>query len=84
MMSSSLTGNHQRKYPQGEATRIYSLSKEEIPMAKVVYRGNEYDTEHRRQQKQQLQQEPQQYNEVYRGVKFVKKEVKWKLHSFSI
>lgn len=41
-------------------------------MAKVVYRGVEYDTEHRMQQKQQVQQEPQQYNEAYRGVKFVK------------
>lgn len=40
-------------------------------MAKVVYRGVEYDTEIRRQQ-QQVQQEPQQYNEAYRGVKFVK------------
>lgn len=45
-------------------------------MTKAVYRGNEYDTEHRRQQKQQLQQEPQQYNENYRGVKFVKRNVK--------
>lgn len=43
-------------------------------MATVVYRGVPYDTEHRRQQKQQIQQEPQQYNEVYRGVKFVKEE----------
>jgi hypothetical protein len=40
-------------------------------MAKVVYRGVEYDTEIRRQQ-HQVQQEPQQYNEAYRGVKFVK------------
>ena len=30
-------------------------------MSKVVYRGVEYDT-----------QKPQQYNETYRGVKFVK------------
>lgn len=39
-------------------------------MSKVVYRGVEYDTEVRRQQ--QTQQEPQQHNEAYRGVKFVK------------
>jgi hypothetical protein len=32
-------------------------------MATVVYRGVPYDTEHRRQQKQQIQQEPQQYND---------------------
>jgi len=40
-------------------------------MAKVVYRGVSYDTEVRRQQNQS-QQQPQQYNEAYRGVKFVK------------
>ena len=39
-------------------------------MAKVVYRGNAYDTEERRQQ--QAQQQPQQYNEVYRGIKYTK------------
>jgi hypothetical protein len=39
-------------------------------MAQVVYRGVAYDTELRRQS--QLQQEPQQHNESYRGVKFVK------------
>ena len=39
-------------------------------MSKVVYRGVEYDTEVRRQQQQA--QQPQQYNETYRGVKFVK------------
>ena len=39
-------------------------------MSKVVYRGVAYDTEVRRQQ--QAQQQPQQQNEVYRGVKFVK------------
>jgi hypothetical protein len=43
-------------------------------MAKVIYRGVEYDTELRRQaQAQQQQQQPQQYNETYRGVKFVKR-----------
>jgi hypothetical protein len=41
-------------------------------MSKVVYRGVEYDTAIRRQQLQQAQQQPQQYNETYRGVKFVK------------
>jgi hypothetical protein len=42
-------------------------------MSKVVYRGVEYDTEHRRQAQSQQQQQPQQYNETYRGVKFVKR-----------
>jgi hypothetical protein len=41
-------------------------------MSKVVYRGVEYDTVVRRQQQAQVQQQPQQYNEAYRGVKFVK------------
>jgi hypothetical protein len=40
-------------------------------MSKVVYRGASYDTEVRRQE--QTQQQPQQHNETYRGVKFVKK-----------
>jgi len=39
-------------------------------MSRVVYRGTAYDTEVRKQQ--QAQQQPQQYNEVYRGVKYVK------------
>ena len=39
-------------------------------MAKVVYRGTAYDTEVRKQQ--QAQQQPQQYNETYRGVRYVK------------
>ena len=39
-------------------------------MSQVVYRGVSYDTEVRRQE--QAQQQPQQQNEVYRGVKFVK------------
>ena len=43
-------------------------------MAKVVYRGVEYDTVRQQQQQQQLQQQPQQHNETYRGVKFVKEE----------
>jgi hypothetical protein len=43
-------------------------------MTKIVYRGVAYDTEVRRQQ--QVQQQPQQYNETYRGVKFVKEEKK--------
>ena len=37
-------------------------------MSKVVYRGAAYDTDHRRQQ----QQQPQAYNEAYRGIKYVK------------
>jgi len=41
-------------------------------MSKVVYRGVEYDTVQRRQAQSQVQQQPQQYNETYRGVKFVK------------
>jgi hypothetical protein len=40
-------------------------------MSNVVYRGVPYDTEVRRQQ-QQAQQQPQQHNETYRGIKFVK------------
>jgi hypothetical protein len=40
-------------------------------MSRVVYRGVYYDTDARRQQQVQAQQ-PQQYNEAYRGVKFVK------------
>ena len=39
-------------------------------MSQVVYRGVAYDTEVRKQE--QAQQQPQQYNETYRGVKFVK------------
>ena len=42
-------------------------------MSKVVYRGQEYDTSLYRQQRQE-QQQPQQHNEVYRGVKFVKED----------
>ena len=36
-------------------------------MSKVVYRGQPYDTEVRKQN--QAQQHPQQYNQVYRGIK---------------
>ena len=39
-------------------------------MSQAVYRGVPYNTENRKQA--QTQQQPQQYNEVYRGVKFVK------------
>ena len=39
-------------------------------MSKVVYRGVPYDTEVRKQE--QAQQQPQQYDAQYRGVKFVK------------
>jgi uncharacterized protein YhbP (UPF0306 family) len=41
-------------------------------MSKVVYRGVQYDTDLRRQQQSQQQQQHQQYNEAYRGIKFVK------------
>ena len=39
-------------------------------MSQVVYRGVLYDTEVSKQQ--QSQQQPQQYDAQYRGVKFVK------------
>jgi hypothetical protein len=52
-----------------EGTQIY-LSKGANLMSQVVYRGVAYDTEIRRQE--QAQQQPQQHNETYRGVKFVK------------
>jgi hypothetical protein len=39
-------------------------------MSQVVYRGVPSDTEVRRQD--QTQQQPQQYDAQYRGVKFVK------------
>lgn len=42
------------------------------PMSRVVYRGVEYDTQKRLEYQQQMMQQPQQYNETYRGVKFVK------------
>ena len=47
-------------------------------MSKVVYRGVEYDTQKRIEYQQQMQQQAQQYNETYRGVKFVKEGHKWK------
>jgi len=47
-------------------------------MSKVVYRGVEYDTEKRIAYQQQMMQQPQQYNETYRGIKFVKEGHKWK------
>jgi hypothetical protein len=39
-------------------------------MSQAVYRGVPYNTENRKQA--QTQQQPQQHNEVYRNVKFVK------------
>ena len=53
-------------------------------MSKVVYRGVEYDTQKRLEYQQQMMQQPQQYNETYRGVKFVKEGHKWILTSFVI
>ena len=47
-------------------------------MSKVVYRGVEYDTEKRIQYQQQMQQQAQQYNETYRGVRYVKEGHKWR------
>jgi hypothetical protein len=41
-------------------------------MAKVVYRGIEYDTQKRLEYQQQMAQQPQQYNGNYRGVRYVK------------
>ena len=41
-------------------------------MSKVVYRGVEYDTQKRLEYQQQMMQQPQQYNETYRGVRYVK------------
>lgn len=41
-------------------------------MSRVVYRGVEYDTEKRLQYQKQMMQQPEKYNETYRGVKFVK------------
>ena len=47
-------------------------------MSQVVYRGVPYDTQTRKQD--QAQQQPQQYDAQYRGVKFVKEvEKKWKI-----
>ena len=48
-------------------------------MSKVVYRGIEYDTQKRLEYQQQMMQQPQQYNETYRGVKYVKEGHKWLL-----
>jgi hypothetical protein len=64
----SLFGNNERKPPEGTGLTLSFWRK--ILMSQVVYRGVPYDTELRRQQ--QTQQQPQQYNETYRGVKFVK------------
>ena len=46
-------------------------------MSKVVYRGVKYDTQKRIEYQQQMMQQPQQYNETYRGIKFVKEGHKW-------
>ena len=67
----SLFENNERKPPEGTGPKNL-ISLEEIPMSKVVYRGVEYDTEKRIQYQQQMMQQPQQYNETYRGVKFTK------------
>jgi predicted adenine nucleotide alpha hydrolase (AANH) superfamily ATPase len=64
--------NSERKRRPKERELKLSFLKEENQMARVTYRGCQYDTEHRRQAQAQQQQQPQQYNETYRGVKFVK------------
>lgn len=66
----SLFANSERKPPEGTGPK--NLILEDILMSKVVYRGVEYDTEKRIAYQQQMMQQPQQYNETYRGVKFVK------------
>jgi hypothetical protein len=66
----SLFANSERKPPEGTGPK--NLILEEILMSKVVYRGVEYDTQKRLEYQQQMMQQPQQYNETYRGVKFVK------------
>jgi hypothetical protein len=67
----SLFANSERKPPEGTGPKNL-ISLEEIPMSKVVYRGAEYDTQKRLEYQQQMMQQPQQQNEVYRGIKFVK------------
>ena len=67
----SLFANSERKPTEGTGPKNL-ISLEETPMSKVVYRGAEYDTEKRIAYQQQMMQQPQQQNEVYRGVKFVK------------
>jgi len=59
-----------RKPPEGTGLTISFWRK--ILMAKVVYRGIEYDTQKRLEYQQQMAQQPQQYNENYRGVRYVK------------
>lgn len=71
MIIPSLTGKTSGSIQQ-EKQRKFTHSKGAKLMAKIVYRGVEYDTEVRRQAQQQQQQQPQQYDESYRGVKFVK------------
>jgi hypothetical protein len=67
----SLFANGERKPPEGTGPKNL-ISLEEILMAKVVYRGVEYDTQKRLEYQQQMMQQPQQYDENYRGVRFVK------------
>jgi hypothetical protein len=67
----SLFANSGRKPPEGTGPKNL-ISLEQKQMAKIVYRGVEYDTQKRLEYQQQMMQQPQQYNETYRGVKFVK------------
>ena len=41
-------------------------------MSKIIYRGVEYDTQKRLEYQQQMMQQPQQSNQIYRGIKFVR------------
>jgi hypothetical protein len=66
-----LFANSKRKPPEGTGLKNSHFFGG-ILMAKVVYRGIEYDTQKRLEYQQQMMQQPQQYNENYRGVKFVK------------
>ena len=66
----SFIGKPTQTPPEGTGLTISFLWSK--PMSKVVYRGIEYDTEKRIAYQQQMMQQPQQQNEVYRGVKFVK------------
>jgi hypothetical protein len=67
----SLFANSERKPPEGTGPKKSHFFGE-ILMTKVVYRGIEYDTQKRLEYQQQMMQQPQQYNETYRGVKFTK------------
>ena len=68
----SLFANSERKRRPKERDLTISFLWSKT-MSKVVYRGQAYDTVERREQRQ-AQQQPQQHNEAYRGIKFVKED----------